>query len=355
MNPPWESKYTININTEMNYWPAESGNLGECVEPLIGDGQGPHRYRRAHRARACMAPAAGWRITTPTSGGRPRRSTGRWGIWPTGGAWLCQHLWEHYVFSGDRRYLTTHLSGDERRGGVLPRYACGGARRTSGSSPVPRSRRRTAIPKAPRLRRADDGPADHPRPVRQLHPGRGRSSAWTRNFRKQLAATRARLAPNQIGKAGPVAGMAGGLGHGGAGERHHRHVSHLYGLYPSRRSSPARHARTGRGGAKVAGNPRRQRHRLGHRLAHQSVGAPAGRRPRLQDSEAAARARSAPIRTCSTPIRRSRSTATSAAPPASRRCCCKAASAPWQRRRRRRPPPRSNSCPRFPRPGRPAA
>ena len=49
MNPPWQSKYTININTEMNYWPAEACNLGECVEPLIAMVQGPFPDRRAHR------------------------------------------------------------------------------------------------------------------------------------------------------------------------------------------------------------------------------------------------------------------------------------------------------------------
>jgi len=103
--PPWGSKYTININTEMNYWPAEVANLPECVEPLvalIGDlsETGAHFAREQYGARGWVAHHNTdlWRATGPVDGAY-------YGMWPCGGAWLCRSLWEHYRFSGDRAFL----------------------------------------------------------------------------------------------------------------------------------------------------------------------------------------------------------------------------------------------------------
>ncbi|MBN2272034.1 MAG: glycoside hydrolase family 95 protein, partial [Sedimentisphaerales bacterium] len=105
MNPPWQSKYTININTEMNYWPAEPMNLGECVEPLVAMVM-DLTQTGARTAQVCYD-AGGWvthhntdlwRASAPIDGPQ-------WGMWPTGGAWLCLHLWDHYDYSGDKTYL----------------------------------------------------------------------------------------------------------------------------------------------------------------------------------------------------------------------------------------------------------
>ena len=104
LNPPWDSKYTININTEMNYWPAEVGNLAECHEPLFDLVEWICASRARARRGRTTARAAWSPITTPTSGASRRPSTApRWGLWPMGGAWLSPHLWEHYAFGGDRR------------------------------------------------------------------------------------------------------------------------------------------------------------------------------------------------------------------------------------------------------------
>lgn len=105
--PPWGSKYTININTEMNYWPAEVCNLSECTAPLFdmikdisvtGAQTAKEYYGRdgwvAHHNIDL------WRGTAPVD-------AARFGMWPVGGAWLCQHLWEHYAFTGDREFLKT--------------------------------------------------------------------------------------------------------------------------------------------------------------------------------------------------------------------------------------------------------
>ncbi len=103
--PPWGSKYTININTEMNYWPAEVTNLAECHEPLFDmiDQLRPSGRKTAREHYGCGGFVAHhntdlWRATTPVDGAR-------WGLWPMGAAWLSTHLWEHYAFSGDKEFL----------------------------------------------------------------------------------------------------------------------------------------------------------------------------------------------------------------------------------------------------------
>ena len=105
VNPAWGSKYTININTEMNYWPAEVTNLAECHEPLfdlIEELREPgRRTARAHYgARGFVAHHNTdlWRVATPVDGAR-------WGLWPMGAAWLSTHLFEHYAFGGDVAFL----------------------------------------------------------------------------------------------------------------------------------------------------------------------------------------------------------------------------------------------------------
>ena len=105
LDPPWGSKYTININIEMNYWPAEVTNLAELHEPLfmmIEEMQEPGAVtaQRHYGADGWVAHHNTdlWRGTTPVDGAR-------WGLWPMGGAWLSTHLWEHYAFGGDKEFL----------------------------------------------------------------------------------------------------------------------------------------------------------------------------------------------------------------------------------------------------------
>lgn len=103
--PAWDSKYTTNINVEMNYWPAEVTNLSECHEPflqLVRDVSVTGR-----RSAREMYGARGWTLHHNTD---LWRSTGSvdyhsCSIWPTCNAWFCSHLWEHYLYTGDKAYL----------------------------------------------------------------------------------------------------------------------------------------------------------------------------------------------------------------------------------------------------------
>lgn len=106
MNPAWDSKYTININTEMNYWPAEKTNLSEMHEPLFQmikelSETGRETAKTMYGARGWMAHHNTdiWRMNGAIDGAF-------WGVWNSGGAWLTQHLWEHYLYTGDKAFLT---------------------------------------------------------------------------------------------------------------------------------------------------------------------------------------------------------------------------------------------------------
>jgi alpha-L-fucosidase 2 len=105
MNPSWDSKYTTNINTEMNYWPVESGNLTECSEPLVKlikeiTDQGTQVAKEHYGARGWVLHQNTdlWRVAAPMDGPT-------WGTFTVGGAWLCTQLWEHYLYTQDETYL----------------------------------------------------------------------------------------------------------------------------------------------------------------------------------------------------------------------------------------------------------
>ena len=105
MNPDWDSKYTTNINLEMNYWPVESANLSECAEPLttlvkeVTD-QGAQVAKTNYGAKGWVLHQNTdiWRVAAPMDGPA-------WGTFTVGGAWLTTHLWEHYLYTQDEAYL----------------------------------------------------------------------------------------------------------------------------------------------------------------------------------------------------------------------------------------------------------
>jgi len=110
LNPAWDSKYTVNINTEMNYWPAENTNLSEMHEPLFDMIQdlsvtGQESAKEIYHAKGWNLHHNTdlWRITGIVDGGF-------YGMWPMGGAWLTQHIWNHYLYTGDQQFLKKHYA-----------------------------------------------------------------------------------------------------------------------------------------------------------------------------------------------------------------------------------------------------
>lgn len=105
-NPKWDSKYTVNINLQMNYWSVDSSNLRECARPLFDlikalPDQGRRTARELYgikRGWVCHQNTDLWRQTTPMDGSN-------WGGFTTAGAWLCTHIWEHYQYTGDKAFL----------------------------------------------------------------------------------------------------------------------------------------------------------------------------------------------------------------------------------------------------------
>lgn len=113
VRPPWSSNFTVNINTQMNYWPAEPTNLAECHAPLLAfiaelSENGRRTARTNYGAAGWVAHhnADLWRQSAPV--GAFGHGDPVWACWPMAAAWLCQHLWEHYAFGGDRAYLAEH-------------------------------------------------------------------------------------------------------------------------------------------------------------------------------------------------------------------------------------------------------
>ncbi|MGB8368178.1 MAG: glycosyl hydrolase family 95 catalytic domain-containing protein [Limisphaerales bacterium] len=231
MNPPWGSKYTININTEMNYWPAGPGNLGECVEPLTAmvmdlTRTGAHTAQVMYGARGWVAHHNTdlWRATAPIDGPQ-------YGLWPMGGAWLLQNLWEHYQFTGDKKFLEK----------IYPALQGSAQFFLDTLVEEPTHHWLVTCPslspenKHPNGASLCAGPTMDLEILRDLFANCIQASeilGRDKKFRQQLAATRARLAPLQIGSAGQLQEWLEDWDTH-APDIHHRHVSHLYGLFPS--------------------------------------------------------------------------------------------------------------------------
>ncbi len=230
-NPPWSSKYTININTEMNYWPAEPTNLAECAEPLIAmvmelteTGARTAKVQWSAGGWVCHHNTDIWRASAPIDGPT-------WGFWPMGGAWLCKHLWDHYDYSRDKQFLakaypvmkgSAQFFLDTLVEEPIHKWLV----TCPSLSPENQHKHRVSI---------CAGPTMDMQILRDLFTNCIRAAEILdidRKFSEELAATISRLAPNQIGQGGYLQEWLEDWDME-ARDIHHRHVSHLYGLYPS--------------------------------------------------------------------------------------------------------------------------
>ncbi|ADG10373.1 glycoside hydrolase family 95 protein [Caulobacter segnis] len=228
---PWGGKYTININTEMNYWPAEPTSLPELVEPLIAlvrdlSETGARTAKAMYGARGWVAHHNTdlWRATAPVDGAP-------WGVWPTGGAWLCKHLWDHYDYGRDRAYLARVyplMKGSARffldTLVVDPKF---GVLVTNPSlSPENDHGHGASIVAGPTMDQAI---------IRDLFDNCLKAEAVLgadQTFVAELKTARDKLAPYKVGKDGQLQEWQEDWD-ADAPDIHHRHVSHLYGLFPS--------------------------------------------------------------------------------------------------------------------------
>ncbi|MBX3007095.1 MAG: glycoside hydrolase family 95 protein [Melioribacteraceae bacterium] len=236
--PPWDSKYTVNINTEMNYWPSENTNLTEMNEPLI---QMIRELSQAGKETAkVMYDADGWvlhhntdiwRMSGPIDGSF-------WGMWPMGGAWLSQHLYEKYEYSGDVEYLKS----------IFPILKSAVEFYLSFLIEEPKNKWLVVSPSIS----PENAPATHPE--YSIAAGTTMDNQLLFDlFTKTIIAseiinadekfivrikdTLKRLPPKQIGKWGQLQEW---IEDWDDPKDNHRHVSHLYGLYPSNQISPYR-------------------------------------------------------------------------------------------------------------------
>lgn len=239
LTPAWDSKYTVNINTEMNYWPAEITNLTETHEPLI------QMLRElsisGQQTAKTMYNAKGWVLHHNTDLWRFNGAIdGPPGLWPTGGAWLCQHLWEKYLFNGDKDYLKSvypimkgaseffqsflieeprhkwlvvspSISPENAPLSIRKKWICIAAGVTMDNLLVHDLFTKTI--KAAEILELDNG------------------------FVQDLKALLKRLPPMQIGQHGQLQEW---MEDWDSPKDQHRHVSHLYGVYPSNLISPYR-------------------------------------------------------------------------------------------------------------------
>lgn len=249
MNPSWDSKYTTNINLEMNYWPAEVANLSECTEPLFTmvkelTDQGSEVAREHYGARGWVFHQNTdlWRVAAPMDGPD-------WGAFTTGGAWLCTHLWEHFLFTGDVDFLKEVYPVMKGSAEFFldflkehPRYGW----LVTNPSTSPEN-----FPDRKDNDRFFDEVTGWMSPGTTVCAGStidmqilsdlfgyvaqaGEILGLDESFREKVIQARGRLAPMQIGKNGQLQEW---LEDWGQKEKSHRHISHLYGLFPGNQIS----------------------------------------------------------------------------------------------------------------------
>jgi alpha-L-fucosidase 2 len=231
LTPPWGCKYTININTEMNYWPVDGANLGECIEPLLlmvedlaKKGAETARVHYAARGWVAHHNTDLWRAAAPIDGPK-------WGLWPTGGAWLCMTLWDHYDYTRDQRFLAK----------LYPLMKGAAEFFLDTLVEEPKNKWLVTCPSLspenvhPGGSSLCAGPSMDEQILRDLFTRSAEAAeilGIDAGFRSGLREAAGRLAPHQIGASGQLQEWLEDWDLD-APEIHHRHVSHLYGLFPS--------------------------------------------------------------------------------------------------------------------------
>jgi alpha-L-fucosidase 2 len=238
INPPWDSKYTININAQMNYWPAEKTNLAELHEPFLQmvkdlSAAGQQTAKDMYGARGWVAHHNTdiWRATGAIDGAT-------WGTWSAGGGWLSQHLWEHYLYSGDKAFLASVYPVLKGASTFYidylvehPKYHWLVVNPDESPENTPREHQGSAL---------DAGVTMTNQIVFELFSSTIRAAEILKkdaSFIDTLKSLRKRLPPMHVGQYGQLQEWLDDIDDP---KDNHRHISHLYGLYPSNQISPYR-------------------------------------------------------------------------------------------------------------------
>ncbi|MGY4384065.1 alpha-L-fucosidase 2 [Pedobacter sp. UYP24] len=238
MSPPWGSKYTININTEMNYWPAESTNLTEMHEPLVKmvkelsvTGQETARVMYGSKGWVAHHNTDIWRISGEVDGVYS-------GMWPMGGAWLSRHLWDKYLYSGDKAYLASVYDAIK---GSAEFYSDFLVEEPSHKwLVVAPSNSPENAPAAAQGKSIQAGTTMDNQILFELFSNVIRASeilGKDKAFAERLKGLRKRLPPMQIGQYSQLQEWLQDMDNPGD---KHRHVSHLFGVFPAGEISPYR-------------------------------------------------------------------------------------------------------------------
>jgi alpha-L-fucosidase 2 len=232
IDTPWNGDWHLNINVQMNYWLAEVGNLSELHQPLFSlinslVEPGRETAKTYYGARGWVA----FVITNPWGFTSPGEQAS-WGATSSGSAWLCQHLWDHYLFTGDRKFLEwaypiLKASSEFYLDMLIEERKHGWLVTAPSNSPENAFVLPTGIQAHVCL-----GPTADQQLVRYLFQACESAAeilGVDPDFRAQLAQTRGRLAPTQLGSDGRVMEW---LEEYREADPHHRHVAHLWGLYP---------------------------------------------------------------------------------------------------------------------------
>ncbi|MBS1602109.1 MAG: glycoside hydrolase family 95 protein [Bacteroidetes bacterium] len=243
LRAPWSSNYTTNINLQMNYWLAEECDLSEMVEPLIGfignlAVNGRKAARQFYGAKGWVAHHNSdiWAMATPV--GDKGRGEPKWANWPMGGAWLVRHLWEHYLYTGDRRFLKdTALPLMKGAAEFIDDWLVpdAGGRLVTAPSMSPENE---FIYKDDKVADVSVATTMDLGIIRDLLDDLAAAdSVLGDTSLSRLLALRRRLMPYQIGGQGQLQEWYKDYA---SPDPHHRHVSHLYSLYPANEISLSR-------------------------------------------------------------------------------------------------------------------
>ena len=252
-NPKWDSKYTVNINLQMNYWSVDSSNLRECARPLFDlikelPDQGRRTARELYgvqRGWVCHQNTDLWRQTTPMDGAN-------WGGFTTAGAWLCTHIWEHYEYTGDKAFLKEFYpvmkgSAEFFLDYLVPHPQDGYLVTCPATSPENTPSTEGNYPFFDEMNGASYrgsqmcyGTAIDTEILMDLFAETAKAAAILnvdKDFRQEVLAARGKLPPLKIGADGMLQEWYKDWH---STETNHRHFSHIYGLYPGHVMSPVK-------------------------------------------------------------------------------------------------------------------